>query len=243
MERLQKYIETPGKSEKNIDIAERMLSNKQYAERVGDLGVKLHIWNIEQGDLVDNSGTRNPQRNIARYKQDSVYEKLQGVRNMKSRVNAYGKHNPLGFSSFITSADEVILGLMEKIQDREMKEEQYTALSEISRADLYNQIMNETKDARLQAMKETGYNPNDRSVSDNRKIEQARDTRILTARILGEKFNINLKKPGEIKYFPHELAKMPLVMARRHILLGNIAEIVDGNLIPGKIGQKRLYPK
>ncbi len=210
-------------SERSIALAEIMQSNSQYAEQIGEFGNRLHIWNIEEGDVAYSNGLQQPGKNYHRFQQDAVYQKLQGIRNMTNKGYSRRREANLTCSSFLQLTGSVIRGLMKKIQDRKMTEQEYTALLEMPRARLYNYILYETHKAHQESLKLVEYVKKiGHSDEDFAKLREAIRK---SARTLETKFNIDLSEDfakSEKRYSPKDLEKMEPTFVRYLVLAGKV---------------------
>ena len=210
-------------TKRSIAIAERMKSNADYAERIGEYGNRLHIWNIEEGDVAYSNGLQDPKRNFHRFQQDAVYQKLQGVRNMTNEGYSRRRGANLTCSGFMGLVSSVVRGLMNKIQNRQMTEQEYTSLLEMPRAELYNQILLKAHNAHQKSLKEVGYTKKwSHNDEDFAKLREAAKN---SARTLETAFNIDLSEDYPVKekrYTPQDLKGMEPTFARYLILAGKV---------------------
>ncbi|HLC32264.1 MAG TPA: hypothetical protein VJJ82_00395 [Candidatus Nanoarchaeia archaeon] len=209
------------RADRNIKLAEGMKSNRDYAEKIGDFGNRLHIWNIEQGGYVPASQIQNPRiQNRPRYTQDQVYQKLVGVRENLSDI---GQRSGLTFSGLLQVADSVIRGLMKRVEDRQMTEKEYASLLAAPRSAVYSQILKETYEAHKNALRKVGYG--ERIFMRDEDFAKLSEAKRKSARTLEQVFNIDLSRDYpqvERKYTLQDLKGMHPVFAKRLLILGKV---------------------
>ena len=174
------------KIRRRVELARKMRSNHNYAERIGELGNRLHIWNIGEGRYISPADLQNPRvANKPRYTQDPVYQKLAGVRMTELKNTA---SNTMHYEGLV---DCVILGLMKKLEERKMTESEYTALAETPRQELRNNILLQVSHALAEAFDVWGYKPNMWHDKDRRRLKFAKRT---AADTLEDSFNVDLSE-------------------------------------------------
>ncbi|MBW3012442.1 hypothetical protein KY311_04605 [Candidatus Woesearchaeota archaeon] len=205
---VENFIE---KTKKNIELADRLRKHSEFINGLSDYENRLHIWNIEEGDYMHPRHYDNPNmKDKYRYCNDPVYRKLAGVRETKCKIG-YRWRAGLTFRHFQSLADNVILGIMEKVEKRHMKEPEYMQYFNTPRSELYSQILKKVHELHKKGLEKIGYEekPGWHHREDS-EFKQMRDAERAAAKMAEKEFNIDLSGyyPPEKRYTMADLNLM-----------------------------------
>lgn len=125
---------------RKIERARSFYQHCVWLSNLSEIENRLHIWNIET-DYRESV-----------FRKDELYQKLKGVKKklFETYLRIAGKYKGDGRGDYanrpvysrqvdfqLEIADEFIQGLMDKIENRQMREEEYTTFFNTPRCDIY----------------------------------------------------------------------------------------------------------